>query len=436
MSKLVTIDPVPEGEAFIEQVSRATRKHAAEWQRILAAPGLARALSAAESDAEARELAARYAGLGFGTHVIDADEIASAIDGVFEAAWAERARDGFICIGADGKELELPSGNVRSLTTGHQIVQGQRQHFLVVGLRGGAAAIVLRFPGSDVSKLVRANSADEEMAGALAAFTRAAPHAHVERGLETLAGKLPCLALVGATDLAHAAVASAALVRRFPPSPPKAAPAAVPSDSAAAAGAGPVGGRYPGEQARGRFGQPVVAAAPLELDVEGGERPRSDASVAMDALDALAPPQGAPTGGRAFEAGTPIVRAASSGPMGRRLMIAGVVAVVVVAMAFVAMRKPSSQQHVVKRGETWQSAYGASFTYSAAYDASISGVTNPGFVIDVARGGDTTSVRMPSHESKVARDVGGASWHVESWDDLGAASGGGADWIVIAIRPN
>ena len=109
---------------------------------------------------------------------------------------------------------------------------------------------------------------------------------------------------------------------------------------------------------------------------------------------------------------------------------------IVLATAFgVAMRKPSSQQHVVKRGETWPSAYGASFTYSAAYDASISGVSNPGFVIDVARGGDTKSVRMPSHESKVAREVGGASWHVESWDDLGAASGG-ADWIVIAIRPN
>jgi hypothetical protein len=89
---------------------------------------------------------------------------------------------------------------------------------------------------------------------------------------------------------------------------------------------------------------------------------------------------------------------------------------------------------VVKRGETWKSAYGASFTYSAPYDASISGVANPGFVIDVAGGGDNTSLRVPSHEAKTPRSAGSATWHVESWDQLGAASGGGADWIVIAVR--
>jgi hypothetical protein len=403
---LIAVDAVKGLDAGV--LARVTGAPAAQWQHVVAAPSLARVVASAASQAEATVLVTSLQKAGLTPRIIDADEAAAALEATFEAAFGEVLRDGLSVIRADGKELEVLGSAIRSVTTGRQLVQGQAQTFVVLGLHKDPGAVVFRIPGSELSKLAPgADGADAQLAGVIAAIAGIAPHAQVERGLERgfeREGSFGGLAALGTNDLAHAAVASALIERRFPPAAARRTASVAPASDAALP--------FHGEDLQ-LDTAPRAAPKREETEEEILDRKRhTDAAVA--ALDKRGSEGGSPHAPRPKQ------------PLDRRIFIAGAAAVVLIGVGVaVTSRAPKQARKMLKTGDTWRSPWGVAFTYAGSYDASIADIQNPGFLIDIEHKAGRERLRVPSHEAKQTRQASGARWHISDYDTVTAS------WIVV-----
>ena len=388
---LLALDPITVDEASLAaQLAHTTGKPAAEWRRMLVAPKLARVVVGADTASDAKSLAARLESAGIAVHIVDQADAQGAFEQAFEATFAEPSREDILFIAADGRQLDVENTSIRSITTGVQSGGGQTQRFVVFGLKIDPGAVVVRIPGAELSKAVGdgvgiGEADDDDIFERFVAFAqKMAPHAVLERGLERHTGKLVGLGEAGTRDLAHAAVLAAFLVRKFPPAPN---PARIPQ-------------------------------APAHADDVRALRPDEHVELAKPVRRDVAPSRGSAAPIKLLPTAEQLARAKKN-----RIIAAAVAAAVAVIAAAVMLHTPKSTQHVLRMHESWLSPYGVTFSYRASYDAGVAGVDDVGFVVDVAKGGDTQTARFPARESASERDAFGVHWRVTNHDE-------GA-WIAI-----
>ncbi len=406
MKLLVAIDGVTNlDDELIERLARDTRKPEAEWRRALVAPSLGRVVLSAQTQREATAIADRLAAAGLVPHVVQQYDVAEAVEQAFEATWAEPQGDGLLFIGPSGEELKVGSSSIRLVVTGGQSAAGARRLFVVLGLRDGPGAVIVRIPGAELGKIVKHAEEPDDVVEAFVDFVhKRAKHAHIERGLERHGAKLSGLDEVGTADLAHAGVVAAWLMRRFPP--PK---------------------REAGQQPAPFQPAPLPS---LDLAVDPRRAAHDPSATLPEEVGEPSAPPPAPlprVSWRDKLPPTPAERARKR----KMLVAAGTVAALLVALiAFNRLRRPDTSEHLLHFHESWTSPYGATFTYAGTYDAGIADVPDLGFIIDVEKGGDTQTVRFGAHEARGERTAVGVPFKLSSWDDTGTQ----ATWIVVLAR--